>query len=186
MSVDDQDNTLLIRIANGDKVAFGELLDRYLKPVIAFTRRYTTNYADADDIAQETFTQVWLKAADWQDQGTTALGWIYRIAYNRCIDLMRRTRRMVLVDEVEISQTGDDPADQLADMASVTHIETCLKLLPERQYTAIVLSAITGLSNKEAAGVMGLSVEALESLLARGRKRLKELLLLNVKEEKVV
>ena len=174
----DDDATLLAKIAAGDKVAFSALLERHLHALIKFARRYTGNLADAEDIVQETFTKVWLKASDWRDQGLSASSWLYRITYHSCVDLARRNRRDVSLEGLELTAAlNDDPAEQAAHAAGLTQLVASMGLLPERQSTAIVLCVYEGLSNKDAAAVMGLGVEALESLLARGRRRLRELLL---------
>jgi RNA polymerase sigma-70 factor (ECF subfamily) len=179
-----EDAALLAQIATGDRVAFGVLLERYLDSVVKFAARYTGNIADAEDIAQETFTQAWLKASDWRDQGFSVRSWLYRVAYNRCVDLARRRRPDMPIDGLELpAGLLADPAERTSSDALVARLAESMAALPERQYMALTLCALEGLSNKEAATVLGIGLEALESLLARGRRKLRELM---IEEEKEV
>ena len=175
------DTVLLARIAGGDRAAFGVMLERHLEPLVKFAVRYTGNFADAEDVAQETFARVWSHAPHWREQGATPRAWLYRIAYTRCVDLLRRRTPHVPMSETEpeaepLSVARADPMEHLVHDRGMRQLVAAMGQLPERQYTALNLCAYEGLSNKEAAAVMGLSVDALESLLARGRRRLRTLL----------
>jgi RNA polymerase sigma-70 factor (ECF subfamily) len=172
------DVALLASIATGDRVAFNSFLSRHLSAVVQFARRYLPNQADAEDIAQETFFRVWKKSASWKPQGHSPRSWVYRIAYNLCIDEIRR-RPAIAPDRDDAagvesynleSSSLETTIENESDLSLLQH---SLKSLPERQRTAISLCALQGLSNKEAATAMGVSVEALESLLSRGRRLLR-------------
>jgi len=170
------DQDLVGQVGRGDKNAFSLLVDRYLKDVIYFSLRYINQRADAEDIAQETFIRLWSKAPGWQDQGYTLKAWLFRVAYNLCIDELRKQKHLVNAetDEQAINSLGYSD-DLVADQDNLTIQATMLNNLPERQRTALTLCAYQGLSNKEAAAVMNVSVDALESLLSRGRRKLKKL-----------
>lgn len=171
------DVNLMASIANGDKNAFNHFLSRHLPAVVQFARRYLSSQADAEDIAQETFFRVWRKAVTWQPQGYSPRGWLYRIAYNLCIDEIRRKPVNQHLSNDVTENISEQDSDSLevsietdSDLYRLTHL---LKQLPERQRTALSLCALQGLSNKEAAIVMDISIDALESLLSRGRRQLR-------------
>jgi len=179
------DVALMASIANGDRNAFNTFLSHHLFAVVQFAKRYLPNQADAEDIAQETFFRVWQKAGTWQPQGYSPRSWMYRIAYNLCIDEIRRRpaneATNLLTNETnndtDVYQNVDLENESLestietdSDLRQLTH---SLTQLPERQRTALSLCALQGLSNKEAAAAMDISVEALESLLSRGRRQLR-------------
>jgi RNA polymerase sigma-70 factor (ECF subfamily) len=168
------DEQLLILIKQGDKKAFSLLMSRYLTEVISFAMRYFPQRSDAEDIAQETFTRLWCKAPDWQDKGVSVKAWLYRVAYNQSIDQLRK-KKPEYCPEFDVNMIDETAfIDNLMDVDKQLAVQKiALETLPERQRTAIALCAIKGLSNKETASVMGISVEALESLLARGRRKLK-------------
>ena len=169
------DAELLALIAQGDKQAFTQMMTRYLPAVINFAGRYFPQRSDAEDIAQETFTRLWCKAPNWRNDGIPVKAWLFKVAYNQSIDQLRKQRP-------DYTPSADiDITDERAWIEKIMNNEVlyaqrkaALDGLPERQRTALVLCAFKGFSNKEAAIIMGISVEALESLLARGRRTLKK------------
>lgn len=170
------DQSLLALIAKGDRDAFSQLMQRYLNPIILFAMRYFPQKSDAEDIAQETFIRLWCKSPDWQDRGISVKAWLYRVAYNQCIDQLRKQKFELRAD------CDENIVDESAFIDRMMGVEQDLIVqkialgnLPERQRTAIMLCAVRGLSNIDAAIVMGISIDALESLLARGRRKLKKL-----------
>lgn len=172
------DTVLMASIAKGNSDAFNFFLARHLSAVVQFAKRYLTNLADAEDIAQETFIRVWRKATTWQPQGHSPRSWLYRIAYNLCIDEIRRKPanepgNLKAVENHPDQESGSLEADIERD-SELNRLTELLKQLPERQRTAISLCAMQGLSNKEAADVMDISIDALESLLSRGRRLLRD------------
>lgn len=168
------DTTLMARIASGDKVAFAEFLSRHLVAVVNFAGRYVQQTADAEDIAQEVFVRVWRKAPQWRDLGLAPRSWVYRITYNICIDEFRQRRPEPSLASEYLVDTAATPEELTLDRDRISHLESALNLLPERQRAAIYLCAYQGLTNREAAASMEISVEALESLLSRGRRRLRQ------------
>lgn len=173
------DALLLALIAKGDKPAFSQLMEQYLSSVILFVMRYCPQKSDAEDIAQETFLRLWSKAPVWQDQGFSVKAWIFKVAYNLSIDHLRKNKhdaKSVSEDENIVDQQAF--IEQLMIAKSDLSLQSlALDQLPERQCTAIMLCTVKGLSNSEAARVMDVSINALESLLARGRRNLKKLYL---------
>ncbi len=179
---DSDDAVLMGKIAVGDKSAYTEFLERYLSAIVDFAWRYLGRRVDAEDIAQEAFIRVWSKAPSWRAQGPSPRSWLYRITYHLCIDeLRRRHRHGSLQDAGPLTDPSATPEDNLLRQARIGQVVEALRALPERQHTAIALCAYHGLSNKEAAATLNITVEALESLLSRGRRRLRQLLQLDAK-----
>lgn len=174
------DEALFTLISQGDKVAFSILMQRYLTPVILFVMRYFPQRTEAEDIAQETFIRLWSKAPVWQDKGISVKAWLFKVAYNQCIDQMRK-QKLEYTPEMDDSIIDEQAfIEQLMQIESdLSRQKLALDNLPERQRTAITLCAVKGLSNKETAIVMNISIDALESLLARGRRKFKKLYQLN-------
>lgn len=159
-------------IARQDQHAFAELLTRYLSKTLLFIKRYIVSHAQAEDIGQEVFIRVWQHAGKWQDQSVSAKSWIFRIAYNLCIDELRKSRQQTdSTDELENNMT---PETQYIQSQQTSMVNNAIAALPERQRSALWLCAYEGLSNKEAAAALDISVQALESLLSRARRKLKE------------
>lgn len=170
---DSDDVALMTAIANGDRDAFQVFLSRHLTAVVQFARRYLTSKSDAEDIAQETFFRVWQKASSWTPSGFSPRSWLYRITYNLCIDEIRRRPTTEDSTNNTFEHATASLETTIENTSRLEQIVHTLMLLPERQQTAISLCALQGLSNKEAAAVMDISIEALESLLSRGRRQLR-------------
>ena len=171
------DVALMERIASGDKAAFAEFLTRYLTAIVDFAQRYLAQRVDAEDVAQEAFIRVWRKAPGWRAQQATPRSWLYRITYHLCIDaLRRRYPHRSMPDNEDPVDPEPTPEENVLRRAHMERLDEALRALPERQRTAITLCAYRGLANKEAAAALDITVEALESLLARGRRQLRQLL----------
>jgi RNA polymerase sigma-70 factor (ECF subfamily) len=173
------DEALMLLIQKQDEPAFATLVDRYLAALHAFARRMLGNTNDAEDIVQEAFLRVWCHAAQWKPGQAKLSTWLHRIIHNLCIDLRRRSQRRetVDIDTEEIQEaisTGVTPEACLQEEQLSQEVEQALQILPERQRSAILLCYYQGLSNLQAAEVLNISVAALESLMARGRRTLRQ------------
>lgn len=163
----------MVAVAQGDRDAFTEIVTRHLPPVVHFAMRYVGRRPDAEDVAQEAFIRLWKHAPEWEEKGFSIRSWIYRITYNLCIDELRKRKPMTTVeDEVTLAST-EQPDEDLYQDQRQRRVAAALNDLPERQRTALVLCVYQGLSNQDAATVMNVSIEALESLLSRARRMLK-------------
>ena len=171
----DPDGPTMDRLQDGDERAFAELLNRHLRPVAGFAYRMLGDSSEAEDIAQETFLRLWRHRHAWKPQAKLRT-WLYRVAHNLCID--RHRRREVVTGHIpETEDPGPGPASyrQRNEVAGI--VRDALVKLPERQHAAIVLVYHEGLSNVDAAGTLGVTIDALESLLARGRRGVRRQLL---------
>ncbi|MDG1418553.1 MAG: RNA polymerase sigma factor [Maricaulis sp.] len=173
---DDTDEALMMRIAKGDRIAARTLMGRCLPRVVGMANRMLNDAVEAEDIAQETFIRVWNASGRWEPGRAKVSTWIGRIAINLCYDRMRK-RREVLTDTPP--DRPDISADQEAELSrsqTAQKIRAALVNLPDRQKRALELVHFQEMSNIEAAEIMSVSVDALESLLSRGRRKLKALL----------
>ena len=168
------DPQLMLAIANGSKAAFTVLASRYLRQITSFAYRYVGIRSDAEDIAQETLIRLWKHAVSWEPQGFSLRSWIYRITYNLCIDELRKRKPVseLKYDSQAVAE-GEPESDIYQDQKN-NIVNLALNALPERQRTAINLCVYQALSNQDAADTMGISVEALESLLSRARRNLRK------------
>lgn len=167
------DDTLVARVGAGDAFACRELAERHLGRIVSFAYRMLGNHADAEDVAQEVFVRLWMHAAHWQPGGARLTTWLHRVAFNLCQDHRARVRERPLEAAADPPDPRPSPAMMLQQRDIARHVSAALESLPERQRAAIALCHYQGLGNIEAAGVMEISVEALESLLARGRRGLR-------------
>jgi RNA polymerase sigma-70 factor (ECF subfamily) len=171
------DRHLFAHISQGNKAAMTEFVARYYHRITDFAFRHLNRVADAEDIAQETFIRVWHKASHWQDREVQPHSWLYRITYNLCIDELRKRKPECDVDEQYHLADDDSPEGNLYQQQKDKLLAAAMRSLSENQRTAIVLCNYQGFSNRDAASVMDITVEALESLLARGRSKLRKQLM---------
>lgn len=170
----EEESALVRRVADGDREAFRGLLVLHQRPLSAYARRMLGDADLADDMVQETFLRLWAGAGRFDPRAARLTTWLHRICHNLCIDSRRRgVRQVTLEDPPEpASQSGPQMLQERAERA--LQVQYALAVLPERQRSALLLCHYQGLSNREAAQILDSSVEALESLLARGRRRLKQ------------
>lgn len=170
------DDSLILRLAGGDDTAFALLLDRHLGMIHRLAWRLLGDRAEAEDVAQESFLRLWNNAAAWRVGEAGLKSWLYRVAFNLCHDRLRR-RRLVLMDEPpESVDPAPRPGEAMVEDERGAAVRRALDSLPERQRAALILSYYEEMSQAEAARLLEISEEALESLLARGRRKLRELL----------
>lgn len=130
--------------------------------------------AEAEDVAQEVFLRVWKAAPQWRPGGALFSTWMHRVAMNLCTDRLRRRRETPAEDAgATLADGAPSPASALQAGERRAAVEAALAALPERQRAAIVLAHFQELPAAEAAAILEVSVEALESLLARARRALK-------------
>ena len=175
-AADADDAVLLAASAANDPNAFRLLVDRHLGIALAIARRMLRDDAEAEDIAQEALLRLWRGAGSIDVAALGASGvrpWLRRVVSNLCIDRIRASRRTDVTDEVP---EQIEPATQvlgLTDAELAARVEQALQRLPERQRLALTLFHYQGLSQIEVGDVLGVSDEAVESLLARARRSLK-------------
>ena len=169
------DNALVAHMVDGNKGAYRVIVERYYRGIVGIARRMGLVSGDAEDVAQDVFVRVWLHREKWRaDGGATFKTWLYRVAVNRVIDLKRKPQ---FVDGTELDEVPDEAmsaVDRLAQHQEFKRLRIAIKKLSDQQQIAINLFYDRELSNQEASTIMGVSVNAMESLLKRARKRLRE------------
>ncbi len=168
------DETLLVLYARGDAEAARELTDRMLPRALSVATRVLGDRAEAEDVAQEAMLRLWRIAPDWQTGQAKVSTWLYRVAMNLCIDLQRKRRggTVALNDAPDPADNAPSAAEQLVAKARSDALQDALAQLPDRQRQAVVLRHLEELANPEIAEILGVSVEAVESLVARGKRGL--------------
>lgn len=172
------DDELLRRIGAGERHACTVLVDRHLRRVHALAARSLGDDAEAEDVAQEVFVKVWEHAARWRpDGGARFSTWLHQVTLNACRDRLRRRREAVTIEDMPEPIDQRPGPEARAQQTSVgDRLRNALDALPERQREALLLCHYQELPQTEAALVLGVSVDALESLLARGRRGLRQML----------
>ena len=176
---DVSDETLLVLYANGDAAGARMLTVRLVPRILAYAARLLADRAEAEDVAQEAMLRLWRVAPEWRQGEAKVTTWLYRVTTNLCTDRLRvRQRRKVLpmdtASDVEDSAPAADTVLMEADRMAA--LNAALAALPDRQREAVVLRHIEGFTNPDIAAVMDIGVEAVESLIARGKRALAAIL----------
>jgi RNA polymerase sigma-70 factor (ECF subfamily) len=167
-----EDDALMVLFARGDVDAARILTDRLLPRAYRHAARVLGDRTEAEDIAQEAMLRLWRAAPDWHPDGAARpRTWLYRVTANLAVDRLRRNGRAVGLDD-DVASTAPSAEAQLQDAGRMAALDTALATLPERQRQAVVLRHIEGLGNAEIATILGIGVEAVESLTARGKRAL--------------
>jgi RNA polymerase sigma-70 factor (ECF subfamily) len=171
------DAALMSAAARGNNGAWATIVSANLPIVHRTAYRLVRDNQLAEDIAQESFVRLWKLAESWQPRGRIST-WLCHVARNLAIDLIRRRSRE-RSEEVsgDLAAEGPTPLEIMAARETDTDVDRAIADLPERQRTAIMLVHFGDCSGAAASEIMGVSVEALESLLSRARRSLKAALL---------
>lgn len=175
-SMSEIDTALMHRVARGDHAAYRLLVDKYLRHAVTVAYRVLYNRGDAEEVAQEAFLRVWQHAARWRaDGGASFKTWLNRVVVNLCIDRKRKPATAALDDQIEIAdEEHGTPYDERLAAETSDHVALALQKLPERQRAAILLCFWEGESNIDAAKALDISIGALESLLIRAKRALRD------------
>lgn len=168
------DSRLMTAVAAGDEPALRRLMERHLARVLALAQRVLGDADEADDVAQEAFTRVWRNAHSFDGRRARFSTWLYRIAFNLCLDRRRGQGRQWQPLDEELPDGGPGPGEIEERRQSRALLAGALVRLPVRHRAALALHYLQELSAREAGAVMGLGEKAFESLVLRARRALRE------------
>lgn len=170
---EDPDGELVVRVGAGEPAAVQAFVARKLPRMLALARRLLGDPIEAEDVAQEVFVRAWKQARSWRPGAARFDTWMHKVALNLCYDRLRRRREQPMAEPPEQVDPSVSAEQGLQDVDVSKRVEAAVAALPDRQREAVVLCHYQELTNIEAAALMEVSVEALESLLSRGRRALR-------------
>ena len=175
--IDITDESLMERICNGDHQAFEMLVNRYHQILYAAAFRTCNDVDLSEDVVQEALLKLWKKPQSFDSRkGVKLSTWMYRVVVNLTLDKLRAKKRRGVWSDDTIDSISDDRMSAIEQMVMNERqelLEKAIMKLPERQRVALNLCFFEGLSNKEAAYILGVGVKAVESLLMRAKASLK-------------
>jgi RNA polymerase sigma-70 factor (ECF subfamily) len=183
----DPDVALMLRLQGGDQGAFQELFQKFSPRILQYVRRFVGSEAQAEEVTQDVFVQVYRFRHRYQPQSRLA-SWVFTIATNLCLNELRRPERHLRVDLWD--RRGDDGPEepQLVDPQAITpeqgaatremarQLERAVVELPPKQRAALLLSRVDGLAYRDVGEALGCSEGAVKALLFRATQSLKRTL----------
>lgn len=185
------DHELIEKILqNNDHNAFALLVDRYQKLVVNTCRGFVSSYADAEDLAQDVFIELFESLPNFRHESKLST-WIYRIAVNKSLNHIRKRKRDTFLDSfttifksaenehssISNSLDSSNEADRNINTKELHNtLKQAINSLPKNQKIAFILSKYQDLSYKEVADVMEISLSSVESLIFRAKGNLQKLL----------
>lgn len=170
-------NDLIEQLNQGSQEAFRALVAQCSHNVISACYGLLGNVEDAEDVAQDVFIEVYRSVHRFRKESDLNT-WIYRIAINKSLDLLRKRKRKKRIGDLRAffhskAKPADTPHQRLEEAERKEILQQQIGLLAEDQRIALVLSQYEKLSNKQIATIMGTSETAVESLLHRARASLR-------------
>ena len=188
------DNEIIKSIVQGDRDSFRILVERYQQMVFRTCMGFLHNKEDAEDLTQDVFIQAYQSLSRFKDESAFST-WLYRIAVNASLNKIRKSKLKLVFERFEnltgsdrtgsdtypVIKNDEDPEKIIIRQEHSEWLGRALDSLPENQKTAIVLSKYDDLSQKEIAEIMNTTEGAVEALLQRAKKNLREKLLFHKK-----
>ena len=172
ISQNQRDAELLARFSKGDRAAALALTSRLAPVVFAQAFRMLGDRTEAEDVTQESLLRLWKAAPGWDATRAKITTWLYRATSNLCIDRLRKSNRNSGDEVPEVADETPGIDLKLQATARAQALQHALQTLPDRQRQAMILRHIEDLSNPEISDIMEISVEAVESLVSRGKRAL--------------
>jgi RNA polymerase sigma-70 factor, ECF subfamily len=172
----DLDDAVLIRrVQEGSHEAFAEIVHRHSGRYYSAAYRLLFSKNEAEDIVQQAFLRLWEKRLFWDPcKGAKFTTWFYRVVVNLCLDHNRKKKPVSLPEDLEPVDQRDGQDALFDEKEKQALLDRLLRQLPERQQLALTLCFYEGLSNQEAAEILGVKLKALQSLVMRAKATLKE------------
>lgn len=178
-------------LQHNSQKAFEELVNRYQPMVVKTCLGFVNSLADAEDLAQEVFIEVFESLQGFRSEAKIST-WIYRIAVNKSLNQVRKQKRDRIFRSIEnffttknevneplqiLNRDGENADSNIERSENKRMLKQAINALPENQRIAFILSKYQELSYKEIAKVMGVSLSSVESLLFRAKANLQNYLL---------
>ena len=172
----DEEALLLARADRGEAQAFRVLVDRHLRSIYKVALRILADEAEAEDVAQETMLKLWRAAGSLEIDENGVGPWLRRVAANQAIDRLRNRKRFDVTDTPPDPGIAPTQLHEMSENEAALRVRTAISSLPARQRAALSLFHFEGMGQRDVAAALEISEEAVESLLARARRKLKDVL----------
>ncbi|MBV8881183.1 MAG: sigma-70 family RNA polymerase sigma factor [Planctomycetaceae bacterium] len=172
----DPDIELMLRFQKGDERCFEELVKKHTRGVLNLVYRYLGDASRAEDVSQDIFVKVYRARMKYEPKAKFST-WLYRIAVNHCLNEIRSRKSQpslgTPINDMIEEPEGENPDARLTRTELQGAVKAAIDALPENQRMAVILSRYEDMSYDEIAETMGMSLEAVKSVLFRAKENLK-------------
>jgi RNA polymerase sigma-70 factor, ECF subfamily len=172
--VEIEDRELVRRVLAGQTDDFRALVDRHQQPIFRFASGLLGNREEAEDVTQEAFLAAFANLSGYDSSRAAFSTWLFTIARNRCINLLKRTRPIALNELDPIGNVGSTDSIDRQELSQ--QLDRALASLPVEQRSAFVLAEIEELPYAEIARIERTSLGTVKSRIHRAKQRLQSLL----------
>jgi RNA polymerase sigma-70 factor, ECF subfamily len=175
-TADDALDRLLVLVAGGDEGAFAELYRRVAPTVLGLVGKVVRNPAQAEEVTQEVFIEIWRSASRFDPGRGRARSWVMTFAHRRAVDRVRSAERAARRDDLAGRRDQGRPYDEVAEQVEAglerEHVHRSLDALTELQREAVVLAYYGGHTHREIAELLGVPAGTVKTRLRDGLIRL--------------
>jgi RNA polymerase sigma-70 factor (ECF subfamily) len=170
------DHRIVARMAGGDPSALADLYERHARAVYSLACRILGDRTEAEDVAQDVFSQAWRQAAQYDSRRATVIGWLLMMSRTRSIDRLRARRARPQTAAVGLPEAADPAAGAEAraiGMEAASRVRQALGSLPDSQRAALELAYYEGLSHADIAAQLGEPLGTIKTRIRAGLLRLR-------------
>lgn len=186
---DSSEQGWLIALRDGDEGALRAIFDRHYTRLLGDIHRIVPDEDTCQDLAQEVFVELWRKRAEL-DIHTSLRAYLRRAAVNRALNYLKTSRRFVLEESDQLSQTADTSIADIGNKTEQESLEAALhaaiETLPEKCRVVFALSRFENMSHREISEKLGISMKTIENQITKAMKTLREILVRHAELSPVV
>lgn len=163
----------MAKVQQGDQAAFAQLVHRHVDTLYSYALRLSKASANAEDLVQESWLSAWSNASSFDPAKAKLTTWLHRILHNRFIDGVRKKAEVFDPEAIDAATAEGSLSESVVLEERLSALNKMINQLPAQQKAALVLRHFQGFGNDDISHIMGVSVRAVESLLARARRTLR-------------
>jgi RNA polymerase sigma-70 factor, ECF subfamily len=163
----------MAKVQQGDQAAFAQLVHRHVDALYSYALRLSRTPANAEDLVQESWLSAWSNASSFDPAKAKLTTWLHRILHNRFIDGVRKKTEVLDSEAIDAALVDGSLSESVVLEERLSALNRMINQLPGEQRAALVLRHFQGFGNEDISHILGVSVRAVESLLARARRTLR-------------
>ena len=175
----EEDKKLYRRFLNGDNESFEHIMNKYMEKIIYFIYKFIKSMDVAEDLAQDVFVYILMNKEKY-DSKYSLKAYLYTIAKSKTLNYIKRENKITYLQDNDYLFNEEEIEDIIFDKEQSQNLKIAIDNLPEPQNQIIYLADIEELSYKEICNTLNMSLSQVKTLIYRGRRKLKKILMKEV------